>query len=84
MFQISHVLKLLFFYLYHIEPLDNGHLFKPSSKIFFTDRSKSALLYWIIHVISALCLLCFVRVCLLMPCGHYWQRADFLALVSYV
>ena len=32
---------------------------KPSSKIFFTDRSKAVLLLWIIHVISVVCLLCF-------------------------
>ena len=31
---------------------------KPSSKIYFTDRSKVTLL-WNIHVISVVCLLCF-------------------------
>ena len=33
--------------------------FKPSRKIFFTDRFEAVLLLWIIHVISVLCLLCF-------------------------
>ena len=33
--------------------------FKPSSKTFFTERSKAVLLLWIIRVISVLCLLCF-------------------------
>ena len=32
---------------------------KPSSKIFFTDRSKVVLLLWIIYVIYVLFLLCF-------------------------
>ena len=44
--------------------------FKPSSKICFTDRSKAALLLWIIYVISVLFCYAFMHVCLLMPCGH--------------
>ena len=32
--------------------------FKPSSKIYFTDRSKAVLLLWIVYVFSVLCLLC--------------------------
>ena len=43
--------------------------FKPSSKIFFMDRSKAVLLLWIICVIYVLCLSCF-RVCSLLPCDH--------------
>ena len=34
-------------------------LFEPSSKMFFTDRSKAMLLLRIIYVISVLFLLCF-------------------------
>ena len=44
--------------------------FKPSSKIFFTDRSKEVLLLWIINVISVLFCYTFMHVCLFMPCGH--------------
>ena len=32
--------------------------FKPSSKIFFSDRSKAVLLLWIFYICSVLCLLC--------------------------
>ena len=44
----------------------------------------------IIHVISVLCLLCLVRICLFMPCNltyfvvTCWERADLLALVCDV
>ena len=44
--------------------------FKPSSKIFFADRSKVVLLLWIIYVISVIFCYAFMHVCLLMPCGH--------------
>ena len=52
--------------------------FKPSSKN-FTDRSKAVLLLWIIYVISQSCIWnAFVRVCLLILCGHLlgkgWPR----------
>ena len=47
----------------------------------FTDRSKAVLLLWIIYVISVLFCYVFVHVCLLMRCGHPWERADLLALV---
>ena len=43
---------------------------------YFTDRSKAALLLWIIYVISVLFCYVFVRVCLLMSCGHQgWSPA---------
>ena len=35
-----------------------------------TDRSNAVLLLWIIYVISVLFCYAFVRVCLLMRCGH--------------
>ena len=44
--------------------------FKPSSKIFFTDRFKAVLLLWIIYVIFVLFCYAFMHVCLLMPCGR--------------
>ena len=47
--------------------------FKPSSKIFFTDRSKAVLLLWIIYVISVLFLLCF-RACLFI--NALWSPAE--------
>ena len=43
--------------------------FKPSSKIFYWPL-QAALLLWIFYVYSVLCLLCFVRFCLYVPCGH--------------
>ena len=48
--------------LYNIIDLDVG--LSPPVK-YFTDHSKAVLLLWIIYVFYA-----FVRVCLLMPCGH--------------
>ena len=44
--------------------------FKPSSK-YFTDRSKAVLLMWIFYVffLSCVCYV-FVRVCLIVLCGH--------------
>ena len=44
-------------------------MFKPSSKIFFTDRSKVVLPLWIFFVIHVLCLACFL-VSPMQPCGH--------------
>ena len=35
-----------------------------------TDRSNAVLLLWIIYVISVLFCYAFMRVCLLMRCGH--------------
>ena len=46
----------------------------------FTDHSKAVLLLWIIFVIYVLCLLCF-RICSLLPCDHFWERAELLAFV---
>ena len=40
----------------------------------------AVLLLWIMYAISVLFLLCFVYVCLLMPCVTCWERADPLAL----
>ena len=37
---------------------------------YFTVCSKAVLLLWIIYVISVLFCYAFVRVCLLMHCGH--------------
>ena len=45
------------------------NLFKPCSKNSFPDRSKAVLLLWIIFVIYASCLSCFL-VCSLQPRGH--------------
>ena len=45
--------------------------FKPSSN-FFTDRSKAVIILWIIHVISGVCLLCFL-VCLFI--AALWSPA---------
>ena len=52
---------------------------------YFTDRSNAILLLWITYVISVL-FLCysFVRVCLLIPCGHLLERAELLALFCNV
>ena len=47
--------------------------FKPSSKIFFTDHSKAVLL-WIIYVISVVFCYAFMKVSLLMPCGHRLEK----------
>ena len=47
----------------------------------FTDRSKAALLLWIICVIYFLCLSCFKVSHLFITC---WERADLLALVCGV
>ena len=38
-------------------------------KVLFTDRSKAVLLLWIIFVICASCLSCFLA-CSLKLCGH--------------
>ena len=43
--------------------------FKPLVKL-VTDRSKAVLLLWTIYLISVLFCRAFVRVCLLMSCGH--------------
>ena len=43
--------------------------FKPLVKL-VTDRSQAVLLLWTFYVISVLFCRAFVRVCLLMPCGH--------------
>ena len=48
---------------------------------YFTDRSKAVLLLWIFYgfFLSCVCY-AFVSVCLYVPCGHCWERADLLAL----
>ena len=37
---------------------------------YFTDRSKAALLLWIIYVFLSCVCYAVVRVCLFVPCGH--------------
>ena len=69
-----HLIKsysVLFYKVLSVQKLTNCLLF--SSKGFLgitnTDRSKAALLLWIICIIYGLCLPCF-RVCSLLPCFH--------------
>ena len=64
-----------------IRNLRAGHFKSHSSETglsppvkYLTDRSKVVLLWWIICVISVLCLSCF-RVCSLLPCGHLLGKA---------
>ena len=52
--------------------------FKPSSKIFLTDRSKAVLLLWTIYVISVLFCYVFMHVCMSMPCGHLLGKLSFV------
>ena len=60
--------------------------FKPSSKIFFIDRSKAVFLLWIIYVISVLFLLCsHVRLfvyALWSPAGN-WLTSWLSFVMSY-
>ena len=69
---LSYLTKFVRCAIYHrkIDVVAPRNLFKPSSKVFFTDRSKAVLLLWIIYVISVLFCYAFLRVCLLMPSGH--------------
>ena len=50
--------------------------FKPSSKIFFSGRSKAVLLLWIIRVVYVLCLSCF-RVCSCLWCVLWFVTFPF-------
>ena len=57
------------------------NMFKPFNN-FLTDRSKAVLILLTLIVIYVLCLsLSFRLVCSLQPCGHFWERADFLVLL---
>ena len=55
-------------------------MFKPCSKNSFPERSKAVLLLWIIFVIYASCLSCFL-VCSLQPRGHLLGNGQPLGLL---
>ena len=49
--------------------------FKPSSKSIFTDRSKAALLLWIVFVsYASCCRALYCCVCSFNPCGHLLRK----------
>ena len=52
------------------EPLFSKTIMLKTTVDIFTDRSKGALLLWILYFISFLFCYAFMHVCLLMPCGH--------------
>ena len=58
--------------------------FKPSNKIFFTDRSKAVLLLWIFYVISVLFCNAIMHVFSFVLVVTCWEAADFLALICDV
>ena len=55
---------------------------RPLVELFFTDRSKSGFLLWIVFVIYVSYLSCFL-VSSLQPCGHLLGNGSFLGSLVY-